>query len=84
MSEIFGADLPAHKPHGILTVEHYGKPVATNDGFCLTILVSFRIPLEEVGIIDKYKWLEVPKQLGDDLLRRLPKNMTVPLHCLMV
>ncbi|GFG35121.1 hypothetical protein Cfor_09609 [Coptotermes formosanus] len=80
MSEIFGADLPAHKPHGILTVEHCGRPVATNDGLCLTILVSFRIPLEEVGIIDKYTWLEVSKQLGEDLLRRLPKNMTVPLH----
>jgi len=61
-------------------MEHCGKPVATNDGLCLTILVSFRIPLEEVGIIDKYTWLEVSKQLGDDLLGRLPKNMTVPLH----
>jgi 8-oxo-dGDP phosphatase len=61
-------------------VEHCGKPVATNDGLCLTVLVSFRIPLEEVGIIDKYTWLEVSKQLGEDLLRRLPKNMTVPLH----
>ncbi|KAJ9591871.1 hypothetical protein L9F63_001594, partial [Diploptera punctata] len=51
MTEIFGADLPPHKPHGILTVEHCGKPERTNDGLCFTILVSFRKPLEEVGIM---------------------------------
>ncbi|PSN38062.1 hypothetical protein C0J52_16683 [Blattella germanica] len=78
--EIFGADLPAHKPHGILTVEHCGKPEKANDGLCFTLLVSFRKPLEEVGIIDKYTWLEISKQLGDELLERLPKNMTVPLN----
>jgi 8-oxo-dGDP phosphatase len=61
-------------------VEHCGKPEAVNDGLCLTVLVSFRKPLEEVGIIDKYTWLEVSKQLGDELLKRLPKNMAVPLH----
>ncbi|XP_069696563.1 8-oxo-dGDP phosphatase NUDT18-like isoform X2 [Periplaneta americana] len=82
MTEIFGADLPPHKPHGILSIEHNGKPEATNDGLCLTVLVSFRKPLEEVGIIDKYTWLEVSKQLGDELLERLPKNMAVPLHVL--
>nr|CAD7570743.1 unnamed protein product [Timema californicum] len=80
ISNIFGADVPAHKPHGILNVEHSGKPECIHDGLCFTILVSFRKPLEEVGIIDKYTWLEISKELGDDLLSRLPKNMVVPLH----
>nr|CAD7200877.1 unnamed protein product [Timema douglasi] len=80
MTNIFGADVPAHKPHGILNVEHSGKPECIHDGLCFTILVSFRKPLEEVGIIDKYTWLEISKELGDDLLSRLPKNMVVPLH----
>ncbi|GLH03736.1 8-oxo-dGDP phosphatase NUDT18 [Gryllus bimaculatus] len=80
MTEIFGADVPPHKPHGLLSIEHSGKPEGTDDGLCLTLLVSFRKPLEEVGIIDKYTWLEISKQLGDELLNRLPKNMTVPLN----
>nr|CAD7259559.1 unnamed protein product [Timema shepardi] len=80
LPNIFGADVPAHKPHGILNVEHSGKPECIHDGLCFTILVSFRKPLEEVGIIDKYTWLEISKELGDDLLSRLPKNMVVPLH----
>lgn len=80
MVEIFGADVPSHKPHGVLSVEHCGRPEATNDGLCLTLLVAFRVPLEEVFPIDKYTWLMVSKELGDKLLLRLPRNMTIPLH----
>uniref|UniRef100_A0A1B6CVH3 Nudix hydrolase domain-containing protein n=1 Tax=Clastoptera arizonana TaxID=38151 RepID=A0A1B6CVH3_9HEMI len=80
MIEIFGADLPPHRPHGVLTVEHCGKPEASNDGMCLTVLVAFKVPLEEVFPIDKYTWLMVNKDLGDRLLQRLPKNMSIPLH----
>lgn len=61
-------------------MEHCGKPEAVNDGMCLTLLVAFKVPLEEVFPIDKYSWLMVNKDLGDRLLQRLPKNMTVPLH----
>jgi hypothetical protein len=38
-----------------------------------------QVPLESVCLIDKYSWLEVEKNLGEDLLQRLAKNMTVPL-----
>ncbi|KAL1131954.1 hypothetical protein AAG570_011565 [Ranatra chinensis] len=80
MVEIFGADVPPHKPHGILNVEHCGKPAGKNDGLCITILVSFRVPLEEVFPIDKYTWLMISKDLGDQLLSRLPRSMTIPLN----
>uniref|UniRef100_A0A1B6GQA1 Nudix hydrolase domain-containing protein n=2 Tax=Cuerna arida TaxID=1464854 RepID=A0A1B6GQA1_9HEMI len=80
MVEIFGADVPPHKPHGVLNVEHCGKPEGSNDGLCMTILIAFRVPLEEVFPIDKYTWLMVSRELGDRLLQRVPRNLTVPLH----
>jgi 8-oxo-dGDP phosphatase len=47
---MFGAELPQHRPHGVLNVEH--SPInnveVEGDGFCLTLLVSIRQPLEEV------------------------------------
>lgn len=80
MVEIFGADVPTHKPHGVLNIEHHGKPEATNDGFCITVIVAFRVPLEEVFPIDKYTWLQVNQELGSRILDRLPRWMTVPLN----
>ncbi|XP_034253048.1 8-oxo-dGDP phosphatase NUDT18 isoform X1 [Thrips palmi] len=80
MIEIFGADVPSHKPHGLMSVEHCGKPEAMHDGLCLTMLVSFKVPLEDVFPIDKYSWGQVSRDLGEKLLACLPKNMTLPLH----
>lgn len=80
LQEIFGADVPTHKPHGVLSVEHHGKPEATNDGLLLTVIVAFRVPLEEVFPIDKYTWLQVNQELGNRILARLPRWMTVPLN----
>jgi len=78
MTEIFGSDLPPHRPHGLLSAEHSGKPATSNDGICLSLLVSVRIPLEDVCLIDKYTWL--PVDFGDELLSRMGKNLTVPLN----
>lgn len=81
--EIFGADLPQHRPHGLLSVEHSpaGPDEETTDGACLTLLVAFRPPLEEVPIIGKYVWHEVERDLGDHLLARVSsKNDNLPLH----
>ncbi|KAE8749873.1 hypothetical protein FOCC_FOCC003342 [Frankliniella occidentalis] len=80
MIEIFGADVPAHKPHGLMSVEHCGRPEAMHDGLCLTVLVSFRVPLEEVFPIDKYNWFQISKDLAEKLLACLPRNMTLPLN----
>ena len=82
MTEIFGADLPQHRPHGLINVEHSGKPAHSNDGCCLSLLVSIRVPLEEVCLIDKYSWLELDPSLGQELLSRMGKNLTVPLSVL--
>lgn len=84
MQEIFGADLPldSHKPHGLLNIEHNGNPMGKHDGLLLTVLVSFRVPLEEVYPIDKYTWQILPKELEDALNVRVRKNMTVPLRVL--
>lgn len=79
--EIFGADLPQHRPHGLLAVEHCNNTETVADGNCLTLLVAFRPPLEEVPIIGKCVWQEVSKELGDRLLERVAsKNATLVLH----
>ena len=80
MAEVFGTDmLPPHRPHGLLSAEHSGKPATSNDGVCLTLLVSVAVALEDVSLADKYAWLQVDKALGEALLSRITKNMTVPL-----
>ncbi|KAG1701177.1 8-oxo-dGDP phosphatase NUDT18 [Nymphon striatum] len=81
VQSIFGNEMPPHKPHGILTVEHDGMPCEEHDGLGLTLLVSIKNPLEDVGVInDKYTWLEVSKHLGQKLLSRISKNMAVQFN----
>ena len=79
LTEIFGAEIPPHKPHGLLSLEHSGRPANSNDGCCLTLLISLKVPLESVCLIDNYSWLELDRIVGDQLLARLAKNMTLPL-----
>jgi len=86
MAEIFSPEsnggvqeLPPHRPHGLLSAEHSGKPATSNDGVCLTLLVSVGVALEDVSLADKYAWLQVDKILGNSILSRISKNMTVPL-----
>merc|ERR1719318_187165 len=67
----FGAEIPPHKPHGLLSLEHSGRPANSNDGCCLTLLISLKVPLESVCLIDKYSWLELDRMVGDQLLARL-------------
>jgi len=80
LCEVFGADLPQHKPHGILCVEYSGSSAGQTDGICLTIFVSIRQPLEEVHLIDKYSWKELGSAVGEQLLSKIQKNMILPLH----
>lgn len=56
------------------------NPSGNHDGACLTVLVPVRKALEDVPLIDKYSWVELAKPLGEDLLRRMEKNMIVPLN----
>ncbi|KAG7209466.1 hypothetical protein KM043_015555 [Ampulex compressa] len=78
MMEIFGSGVPQHKPHGILSVEFSGGQ--GGDGLCLTLLVSFKLPLEDVTIVGRYVWHELSENLAEALVSRLPRNMTVPLN----
>ena len=81
IQEIFGADLPSHRPHGVLALGHrYQQRPKTGDGLGLTLLVSVRLPLEEVGLIDKYSWFEVSETIAATLLSRMGKFRTVPLN----
>lgn len=77
MTEIFGSDVAPHKPHGLLSIEFSGGQ--GGDGLCLTLLVSFKLPLEDVPIIGKYIWHELSENVAETLAARLPRNMTVPL-----
>lgn len=85
MIELFGAELPQHRPHGILSIEHLpnrSTSNATSDGLCMTILVIFRPPLEEVSILkSKCVWHEVSKNIDDRICEILmSKNSTIALH----
>ncbi|EEZ97187.1 8-oxo-dGDP phosphatase NUDT18 [Tribolium castaneum] len=79
MVDLFGADVGPHRPHGLLSVEY--DPRDRKDGACLTLLVAFRPPLEEVPIIGKCVWHEASKELGERLLAKVAsKNSTIPIH----
>lgn len=79
MVELFGAEVPQHKPHGLLSLEHDCKN--GQDGACFTLLVAFRAPLEEVPIIGKCVWHETSEELAGSLLQRLAsRTATFPLH----
>lgn len=93
MIELFGAELPQHRPHGVLSIEHLpkqatngahsnGSSAAKGDGICITILCLFRPPLEEVSILkSKCIWHEVSKQLDERICEVLSaKNTTLALH----
>lgn len=77
MVEMFGADVAQHRPIGLLNVE--ADPEA--EGCCLTLLVAFRAPLEEVPLIGKCAWQEVHKDVEKKLLSIITtKNSAVELH----
>lgn len=91
MIELFGAELPQHRPHGILSIEHSPAKLNSNsttatatttDGICITVLVIFRPALEDVSILkSKCVWHEVSKTLEDRLCEVLSsKNSTLALH----
>jgi len=79
MVAVFGSEIPKHAAHGLLAVEHTGHPTHANDGFCFTLLVSIKDDVKSVRVSDKYLWIEMGGDLGDEILGRLHKNMTVPL-----
>ncbi|XP_060524564.1 8-oxo-dGDP phosphatase NUDT18 [Cylas formicarius] len=79
MVDLFGAEVPPHRPYGLFSVEH--DPRSGRDGVCLTLLVAFRAPLEEVPIIGKCVWHEISRDLGDGLLQKMAsKRSLVELH----
>lgn len=88
MIELFGAELPQHRPHGILSVEHApNKTTASNntsvgDGLCITVLVIFRPALEDVSLLkSKCVWHEVSKNIDERITEVLSsKNSTLALH----
>lgn len=82
MVELFGAEVPQHRPVGLLSVEH--NPAATSkitDGICLTLLVVFKPTLEEISFIGKCSWCELSKEVSDRLsVIVVSKNSTFPLN----
>lgn len=81
MIEIFGAELPQHRPHGLLSVEHAASADNSTDGLCLNLLVAFRPPLEEISLIGKCIWQELSPPLDETLARILSsKNASIPLN----
>lgn len=81
MIELFGAELPAHRPHGVLSIEHKPNSVSITDGICITVLVVFKATLEEVSLIGKCTWHELSRELSDQMTFLVSsKNSSLPLH----
>lgn len=83
MVELFGQDVPQHRPVGLLSIEHNPSSSTSNatDGICLTLLVVFKPTLEEISLISKCSWIELSKDISDRLsLIVVTKNSTFPLH----
>lgn len=82
--ELFGAELPQHRPTGIMTVEHgptRGGATAAMDGLCLTVLVAVRPPLEDVPLLGKCVWKELARTVDESLVTMLSgRNATIELH----
>lgn len=81
--ELFGAELPQHRPQGILSVEHTPANLDNGqmDGICLTILVAFRPALEDVSLLGKCVWQELSKDIDGRLMAVVSgKNSTLSLH----
>lgn len=85
MIELFGADLPQHRPHGVLSLEQSPSSTSNSistDGLCVTVLVIFRPALEEVSILkNKCVWHEVDQSIDKTICGMLTsKNSTIALH----
>ncbi|KAH8358466.1 hypothetical protein KR093_000428 [Drosophila rubida] len=81
MIEIFGAELPQHRPHGLLSLEHAASSDDVTDGLCLNLLVAFRPALEEISLIGKCIWQELSQPLEEALARILgSKHGSIPLN----
>ncbi|XP_022215935.1 8-oxo-dGDP phosphatase NUDT18 [Drosophila obscura] len=81
MIEIFGAELPQHKPHGLLSVEHCASEEENTDGICLNLLVAFRPPIEQISLIGKCIWQELAAPLDERLGRIVSsKQASIPLN----
>ncbi|KZC04093.1 Nucleoside diphosphate-linked moiety X motif 18 [Dufourea novaeangliae] len=78
MEELFGSGVAQHRPHGIFSVEFSGGQ--GGDGLRLTLLVSFKLPVEDVPTIGTYIWHELLENTAANISNRLPRNMTVPLN----
>lgn len=78
LQEFFIGELPQHRPHGIVAVEHNATGIVT-DGVCLTVLVPFRPALEDVVIINKNsQWHELAENVSAEIIKVLSnKNGTL-------
>lgn len=76
MVEMFGADVGQHRPMGLLNVE--ADP--SEHGCCLSLLVAFRPPLEDVPLIGKCAWQELNREHEDKILSLIAtKNSIIDL-----
>ncbi|RWS23721.1 nudix hydrolase-like protein [Leptotrombidium deliense] len=74
---VFANRIPAHKPHGLFSVEHNANEA---DGVCFTVLVSCKEPLEESTLTADFKWIQLSTDLESSLLSRIEPSKTVFLN----
>ncbi len=84
MQEAFGNHCPTPTLHGILRLEHAGKPARVNDGMCVTLLVSLEHTRGSTdtppGVSKKFAWHALKTQsINENITCRLQKGMTVPV-----
>lgn len=73
MVEMFGADVGQHRPMGLLNVE--ADP--SEHGCCLSLLVAFRAPLEDVPLIGKCIWQELAPEHEQKLLSLIANKNSI-------
>lgn len=83
--ELLGADLPQHRPHGILSIEHCASSLSTSpsDGICINLLVPFRPALEDIDPLSNniVEWFELTKNMENRLITILSsKNTSLNLN----
>lgn len=58
--KVFGGKHASPQLHGVISVEHCGRPAALNDGICISVLVSLKDAVQtEISLNDLFMWLPI-------------------------
>lgn len=76
---MFGGNRTSPQLHGVISVEHCGRPAALNDGICISVLVSLGDAVQtEISRKDLFMWLPIDTDsMKREILERKLDGQTV-------